>query len=692
MSTRLLAGRYELIERIGEGGMAVVYKSKDRLLNRFVAIKILKPEFTKDMKVMESFRRESQAAASLSHPNIVNVYDVGKEGNINYIVMELIEGKVLSDIIKEEGALEPRRAVAIAKQVASALAVAHKNQIIHRDVKPHNILITKEGVAKITDFGIAKAMNSSTMTANQTGTIMGSVHYFSPEQARGGYVDEKSDIYSLGIVMFEMLTGKVPFDADNPVTVAVMHMNEEITAPSTINPAISPDVEGIVLKATSKYQVNRYKNADEMITALSLVNYRPAPSAPVEEAPAKTKGERLSVWEKFDRHEKHEKHEKHGKKDKLTRAEKIDNGDYGDNEGMTKGKKKNKKKKKVTVNKSKLLAIVLAVILAIPCSALVFNLIQGAGGPKEIQVPDLMGMTEEEARQALHSVNLNVEVGIPLYDKNYRAGEVVSQDPVSGSSVKEGHTVTINLNKDKNSGDTVAVPNLSGKTVDDAKYSLQAYGLKIGDIIAEASDLPEGIIISHSPKADASVSAGTKVNLVVSKGADDAEIVMLTLLGKGADEAAAEITAMGLILGETTYSASSTYEQNKVMGQSVEPGTKIQKGSTVDLVISTGLTQGSGEGGIVISGGNDKDKDESGAKSVAFEISYDAAKNETFFLSVVVSDSKGVSTPIKQRESYKVDESEMISVAGVGKGTIQIIFDNNVVQQLNVNFDTGEVY
>ncbi|MBR7148439.1 MAG: serine/threonine protein kinase, partial [Firmicutes bacterium] len=199
MSTRLLAGRYELIERIGEGGMAVVYKAKDRLLNRFVAIKILKPEFTKDMKVIESFRRESQAAASLSHPNIVNVYDVGKEGNIYYIVMELIEGSVLSDIIREEGALEPRRAVAIAKQVASALALAHKNQIIHRDVKPHNILITKEGVAKITDFGIAKAVNAATVVG-QTGTVMGSVHYLSPEQARGDYVDEKTDIYSLGIL------------------------------------------------------------------------------------------------------------------------------------------------------------------------------------------------------------------------------------------------------------------------------------------------------------------------------------------------------------------------------------------------------------------------------------------------------------------------------------------------------------
>jgi len=663
MSTRLLAGRYELIERIGEGGMAVVYKAKDRLLNRFVAIKILKPEFTKDMKVIESFRRESQAAASLSHPNIVNVYDVGKEGNIYYIVMELIEGNVLSDIIREEGALEPRRAVAIAKQVASALALAHKNQIIHRDVKPHNILITKEGVAKITDFGIAKAMSSSTMTANQTGTIMGSVHYFSPEQARGGYVDEKSDIYSLGIVMYEMLTGKVPFDAENPVAVAVMHMNQDMTPPSAVNPSISPDVEKIVMKATAKYQVNRYKTADEMITALSLVNYHPAPAAPVEEEP-----------------------EKPIKK----KGEKLHRVDKGDEEDMTKGKKK--KKKKVQINKTKLSAIILAVILAIPASALVYNIINSAGGGEEVVVPEVLGKTEEEARQILKGMNLEMEVGIPLYDPEYKAGQVVSQDPVAGSKVMEGHTITINLNKDKKDSGS-AVPSVTGKTVDDAKYSLQAYGFEIGDITTEANELPEGIIISQSPKAGDEAKPGAKINLVISKGAEDAEIVMIKLLGMDASQAASELSAMGLKLGEPTYASSSTYGQNQVMAQSVEPGEKVMKGTTIEITISTGLTEGSGEGGIVI-GGNEGsgDGESGGVKSVAFEISYDAAKNETFFLSVVVSDSNGVSTPIKQRESYKVDESEMISVAGVGQGTVQIIFDNDVVQQLNVNFDTGEVY
>ena len=273
MSSKVLAGRYELFEKIGEGGMSVVYKAKDRLLNRYVAIKVLKPEFIKDQKFIESFRRESQAAASLSHPNIVNIFDVGQEGNIHYIVMELVEGKTLSELIHETGPLPYQKVIELTKQIASALSVAHKHQIIHRDVKPHNVLITTDGTAKLTDFGIAKAINASTIVDTTGGGIMGSVHYFSPEQARGGYVDEKSDIYSLGIVMYEMLTGRVPFDGDNPVNIALMHINSEMVPPSKLIAGIPPALERIVLKATDKYQTNRFGSADDLIKALDNLEF-----------------------------------------------------------------------------------------------------------------------------------------------------------------------------------------------------------------------------------------------------------------------------------------------------------------------------------------------------------------------------------------------------------------------------------
>ena len=262
--SKVLANRYELLGRVGEGGMSVVYKAKDRLLNRFVAVKILKPEFIGDQKFIDSFRRESQNAASMSHPNIVNIYDVGREGNIHYIVMELIEGKALSDYIKDQGPMAYPKVIALSKQIAAALAFAHKNHIIHRDVKPHNVMITPNGTAKITDFGIAKAVNAATIVDNTDG-IVGSVHYFSPEQARGGYVDEKSDIYSLGIVMYEMLTGQVPFDGDNPVNIALQHINSEMVPPSQLVDGVPPALEHIIMKCCDKYPVNRYASAEDLI-------------------------------------------------------------------------------------------------------------------------------------------------------------------------------------------------------------------------------------------------------------------------------------------------------------------------------------------------------------------------------------------------------------------------------------------
>ncbi len=265
---RLLANRYEIIKNIGNGGMATVYKAKCHVLNRMVAVKVLRDEFTTDVEFIKRFNSEAQAVASLTHPNIVSVYDVGNEGDIYYIVMELIQGKTLKEIIVEEGLLSWKWSVKVAMQIASALETAHKNNIVHRDIKPHNILITENGTAKVTDFGIAKAVSNSTITA--FGTTIGSVHYFSPEHARGGYTDAKSDIYSLGVVLYEMLTGKVPFDADTPVSIALMHMQEKVIEPITINPQIPKSVNDIVVKAMQKDPNLRYASATEMIKDLNL--------------------------------------------------------------------------------------------------------------------------------------------------------------------------------------------------------------------------------------------------------------------------------------------------------------------------------------------------------------------------------------------------------------------------------------
>ena len=270
---RMLANRYEILEKIGNGGMATVYKAKCHVLNRFVAVKVLKEEFITDIDFIKRFRSEAQTAASLTHPNIVSIYDVGNEGDVYYIVMELIQGKTLKEIIVEDGKLSWKWSVNIAIQIASALETAHRNNLIHRDIKPHNIIITEDGMAKVTDFGIAKAVSNSTITA--FGTTIGSVHYFSPEHAKGGVTDAKSDIYSLGIVMYEMLTGRVPFDADTPVSVALMQVQEEPIEPRKLNPQIPISVNNIILKAMQKDPADRYQNATEMLIDLSTALKRP---------------------------------------------------------------------------------------------------------------------------------------------------------------------------------------------------------------------------------------------------------------------------------------------------------------------------------------------------------------------------------------------------------------------------------
>lgn len=651
MSSRILAGRYELLERIGDGGMAVVYKARCRLLNRFVAIKILKPEFTKDIKFIESFRRESQAAASLSHPNIVNVYDVGKEGNINYIVMELIEGQVLSDVIKNEGPMPYKRAIDITMQVASALNVAHKNHIIHRDVKPHNILITKEGVAKITDFGIAKAVTNGTIVGN-TGTVIGSVHYFSPEQARGGYVDEKSDIYSLGIVLYELLTGRVPFDAENPVAVALMHMNDQMIPPSHLVTGIPQDLEDVVMKATNKYQVNRYKTAKEMYDALRIASLSTGSSA--------NTGYRY-----------------HNDLD-ATRMMAAVNGTDGiayeakredelGNMRNNDSKHTKKTKKKVKINKIKVSAIILALICAIPASQLILTAIENVGAPNEVVVPNLKGMTVEEATDILDDLMLKCKINDEVASADYDEGQIVSQDPMPEMTVKEGFTIKVNVSKGMVEGN---VPNVVNRSFSDAVFMIESYGFKQGTVTTENSDLPKDIVIRQTPEAGTEASPGTSINLVVSLGKAIKQVPMPNLMGLDIDTAKNELELVGLSLGTIGYEMSNAFVQNTVMWQQNEPGSMVDEGTAVNVKVSTG-------------------DQPAGSKAVPLEINYRDANNEVFYLTVVISDEAGVRTIINRDQRIKSDGSEILSLSGEGTGTVKVIFDNDVVMERNVDFNTG---
>ena len=570
-NNKLLAGRYELIEKIGDGGMAVVYKAKDRLLNRYVAVKILRPEFTRDAQFIESFRKESQAAAGLQHPNIVNVYDVGKEGNIYFIVMELIDGRPLSDIIEENGPLDYRNVIEIGKQVAAALSLAHKNHIIHRDVKPHNIMITKDGVAKLADFGIAKAISSSTIVnKDDGGQVMGSVHYFSPEQARGKYVDEKSDVYSLGIVLYEMLTGEVPFDGDNPVEIALMHINEDIKPPSQIIDNVPPALEKIILKATDKYQTNRYENAEVMFEDLNNVDFL-----------SKKIGDNI-LMEGADRRKKPVKI--NDENEEKLNAIISDKG----------GKKSSKNKSKSSNEKSKFKKALPWII------ALIALIIVGAVGGyflsskfldddnKKIEVPSLKGMTYDEASDELDSLNLKIEKGDEVYSAEIEKGKIVSQSPIAKTKVKKGSKVKVNISKGKKAG---LVPDLMGKTYNDADISaiLSQYGFVLGNVTYDESEkYDEGIIMNQTPSAGSTSRAGSAINIVVSKGKKEKSKVP-TLTGLTADQAVQALNREGLEVGDISYEESNVYGKDFVMWQQYSAGTELKKGTSVSIKISKGV-------------------------------------------------------------------------------------------------------
>ena len=550
MASRILSGRYELLEKIGDGGMAVVYKGKDRLLNRFIAVKILRPEFTKDATFVENFKRESQAAAGLSHPNIVGVYDVGREGNINYIVMELIEGDTLNKIIEREAPMDYRKVIDISKQVASALRVAHKNKIIHRDVKPHNIMITNDGVVKLADFGIARAVNDATLSTGSK--IVGSVHYFSPEQARGNYVDERSDIYSLGIVMYEMLTGKVPFDGDNPVTVALKHINEEITPPRELEPGIPPALERCVMKATSKFQTNRYANADELIQELDNIKFVSSVAGD-------------SIFESSEVVEKRNKRREELEKDI--------------NEAVEARERRKKKKTR------KVIAIVAAI----------FILLCAAGGGYAAwkmgmfsdtkAAPDLLDMTLEEATAKAAEDGFKVKEGKAVYSSDYAEGRICLQDPEPGVETPKEGTITVHLSKGSKEG---LVPNVVGMKEEDVAAFLESHGYVLGNVKTETSPEDKGTVLEQTPVAGSTLDKESKVDIVVSDGKGTEKGIVPSVTRMSLEDAKKAIQSAGFTVGNISYDWDESIGKGYVIYQQYQANSQLDKGTAIDLQVSSG--------------------------------------------------------------------------------------------------------
>ena len=549
---KIIGNRYEILEEVGLGGMATVYKAKDHVLNRLVAVKVLKDEFTTDAEFVKRFNTEAQAAASLSHPNIVSIYDVGheEENNLYYIVMELVQGKTLKEIINSEGVLTWKWAVNIAMQIASALEMAHKRGIVHRDIKPHNIIITEDGIAKVTDFGIAKAVSNSTITA--FGTTIGSVHYFSPEQAKGGFTDAKSDLYSLGVVMFEMLTGKVPFDADTPVSVALKHMQEDPKEPVELNSDIPTAVNQIVVKAMQKEPTARYQNATEMLHDLSKALKDPDGDFVIIE-------------------------NKDGGYTRVMQAIKDDQINEGKKEEV---KTKTKTNFFIEHPKAKIATIILGLILLFVVVFLITKIAIDGGITKKVDMPNFVGKTLEEAQTMADDLDLTIEAE-EVASSDVEEGKIISQDPeYSETKIEVGTTIKLKVSKGP---ETAELPKLEGMKIEDARVTAESLGITLVEETENSDKVEQGVIIKQDTAVGTLVKSGDTVTVHVSAGAEKVRVPTVV----GMDEGTAVATLKNAGLNPTVkYESHEDKEEGKVISQTIEENTEVAKNSAIEIVVN----------------------------------------------------------------------------------------------------------
>lgn len=520
----VLAERYEILEEIGSGGMAVVYKAKCQLLNRFVAVKVLRPDLQNDDEFVRRFNVEAQAAASLTHPNIVSIFDVGVQDGLHYIVMEYVEGETLKKYIEKKGVLPWREAVDYAIQIARGLDQAHKNSIVHRDIKPHNIIMTSDGVMKVTDFGIARANMQSTVTCEDT--AIGSVHYISPEQARGGYTDERSDIYSLGVVLYEMLTGKLPFDNERPVTVAIMHLQSEPILPREYNISIPLTLENVVMKAMAKDVSSRYKNTAEMIAELTAVLNDPERSVAVEKAVETESADSTLIMPAVKLDLRDEQAELSGKR-KI-----VEEKDVETRETMSEKKKstrqneidKKKEKKVISFAVSSAAAIIIVIVLA-------FMWVSGFFGTdsSKVVIPSLEGMLYEEAvEKYIKNADEDRDYGFNIIksdsvvsDKD--KGTILSQSPKGGSKQDKKDVIIITVEISEGKEDIRLENYTKYQDRREVEIALKKLGLK-ADFVEEFSEnIPKGSIIRQDPPSGSYVRAGEEIVFFISKGPEKTE-------------------------------------------------------------------------------------------------------------------------------------------------------------------------
>lgn len=614
---KTLDKRYTIFECIGGGGMADVYRAQDTLLDRPVAVKVLRPQFTGDDQFVRRFRHEAQAAARVSHPHIVNIYDVGKDEDVYYIVMEYIHGETLKDYIERKNKLTTEEAVSIALQICEALDHAHQNNLIHCDIKPHNILLGKGGRVKVTDFGIARAVTSATLT--QTGTIIGSVHYISPEQAKGGVASVHSDIYSLGIVLYEMLTGQVPFSGESPIGIALKHLQEEVVPPTQLNPEIPPMLEAIILKAVAKEPEKRYPAITSMMHDLEVVQST--------------------------------------QRDGDTRR--LAKGDFPTQilPGIEHTHKPAQPDFPVKKNRKTLLAIVLLLL-----AGFAFGMFMAYGrfwSSEEVIVPDVTGMTVAEAQAKLKAAGLKVNVAGYGYSIKIPPNHVMNQTPEAGASVKKDRTINLTVSKGT---EAVVVPDLRGLQLRDAEVQLKNAGLLLGKVEEQyTSDVPQGAVVSQNPRAPNQVNKGTTVDLIVSKGVAPRKFVLPDFRGSSLSSVKTQAEGLKLKVGNVVEAPSDQFPAGVVIGQSPEPGAQVEEGGTINFTVSKGAG--------------------AGLKRAAVQVTVpEGPKRQA--IQIVVTDSSGRRTVYD--EVHKPGDHIDRTVEGTGTMRIQVYINGSLIQEQTV--------
>ncbi|MFR6010783.1 MAG: Stk1 family PASTA domain-containing Ser/Thr kinase [Coprococcus sp.] len=721
-----LINRYEIIMKIGSGGMADVYKAKDHVLNRLVAIKVLKQEYSTDATFVKKFRVEAQSAAGLSHPNIVNVYDVGEDDGVYFIVMELVQGITLKNYIDMKGKLDIREALNISVQIASGLSAAHENRIIHRDIKPQNIIMSRDGKVKVTDFGIAKVADSTTVTTTAAGTV----HYISPEQARGGYSDERSDIYSLGITMYEMVTGRVPFEGETNVAVALMHIQSEITPPRQLEPSIPVSFEKIILKCTQKKPERRYASARELIADLRKVLTHPdgeyvvIPGAipqgrtivmndnDIDSLKAAslrknfgTKPEETYVEEPEEEEEEKPVQKPVQKKRPVKKKDiEEDNDDFDKDEEDDDDEEVNPALSKVMMALGIGGFIILAVIIffiighaagffggsgslfghknkdtsteSISTESVSDTSSDTSTAGERVTVPDLSKKTEDEAKAALKELRLGVNVQTGTSD-DVPEGQVYDQSPAAGTKVDVHTQVTINISSGK---EKFSLDDVTGMQYQQAQAQLENDGLVVSLEFDYSDSVGSDKVISTSPKAGSQVAKGDTITITASKGKETKTTTVPNLLGQNIDDAIQMIKDAGLTYNGKSSDYSDSYSENQVMNQSISAGKTVDEGTTISLTVSLGSRVTSYSASIPIESPFGRDiTDGDGNTDV-----YDSGQ-----VTVVVYKPDGSSETVYDQNTSEGSLPGSVSTTSTasGSGTVYVYLNGVQVSSYSVDFE-----